>query len=81
MTAVTPDKQTKEYRLNRSTRVIVTSTKDKDAEIYRTKFQLIHETADTKPMMLATREEIQDYLSGEVDLQDDQVALFGGKES
>lgn len=73
-----PDKQTKEYKLNRNTRVVVTSTKDKDADIYRTKFQLIHETADTKPMLLGTREEIKDYLSGEVDLEDDQLGLFSG---
>lgn len=75
-----PSKQTKEYRLNRNTRVIVTSTKDKDADIYRTKFQLIHETADTKPMALGTREDIQNYLTGEIDLEDDQVNLFGSGE-
>lgn len=74
-----PDKQTKEYRLNRNTRVVVTSSKDKDADIYRTKFTLIHETADTKPMMLSSREEIKSYLTGEVDLEDDQVDLFAGK--
>lgn len=75
-----PDKQTKEYRLNRNTRVIVTSARDKDAEIYRTKFTLVHETADTKPMMLATRDEIKEYLKDEVDLEDDQLGLFGGNQ-
>lgn len=75
-----PDKQAKEYRLNRYTRVIVSSKKDKDADIYRTKFTLIHEAADTKPMMLASREEIKEYLKAEVDLDEDQLGLFGGNE-
>lgn len=69
-------KQTKEYQLNRSTKVIVTSKKDKDADIYRTKFTLVHETADTKPMSLGTIEDIKGYLTNEVDLEEDQQNLF-----
>lgn len=72
-------KLVKEYKLNNSTRVIVTSKKDKDADIYRTTFQLVHETADTKPMSLGSVEDIKAYLTQEVDLEDDQVTLFGGK--
>lgn len=69
-------KQTKEYQLNSTTKVIVTSKKDKDANIYRTRFTLVHDTADTKPMSLATVEDIKAYLTQEVDLDEDQQNLF-----
>jgi hypothetical protein len=66
-------------RLNRETTVTIKSKKDKDADIYRTTVQLTHESADTKPLQLGSRKEIQAYLQG-VDLDDDQMGLFGGQE-
>lgn len=63
-------------KLNRDTTVIIKSRKDKDADIYRTTVTLTHESADTKPLQLASRRDIQNYIQG-VDLDDDQIGLFG----
>lgn len=66
-------------RLNRDTTVIIKSKKDKDADIYRTTVTLTHESADIKPLQLGSRKDIQEYIQG-VDLDDNQMGLFGGQD-
>lgn len=65
------------YKMNNNTTVIVRSKKSKDAEIYNNTITLTHSTADIKPLSIGTRDEIEAAIN-KIDLDDDQLALFGG---
>lgn len=67
----------KVFKLNAQTTLIIKSTKDKDADIYRTTVSLVHQSSDLKPLQLRTTDEIKDYIAG-VELDDDQASLFNG---
>lgn len=68
--------QTRKYKLNRDTMVIIKSRRDKDAEIYRTSVSLIHESADINPLELKTQQDVIEYITG-IDLEDNQTSLLG----
>lgn len=65
------------YKMNRNTTVVIKSKKMKDADVYQNTVTLIYATADVQPLELNSRSAIAHYIQ-DVDLDDDQVALFGG---
>lgn len=65
-------------RLNRNTSVVLRSKKDKDADIYRSTITVVHEIADTKPLQIGTRAELEAAIK-EIDLDEDQLSLMAGE--
>jgi hypothetical protein len=66
------------YKMNKETTVVVKSRKEKDADIYKNSVTVTTESTSLEPLKIGTRSEIEAAIK-EIDLEDDQIALFAGE--
>ena len=70
------EKIERSYKMNGNVSVHIKSKRVNGSDVYSNTVTMVYTTADTKPIELASRAAIQNYI-GNVDFTDDQQNLFG----